>query len=68
MNNQLNHIGMESMSLATKIVLLSISWIFGFIGVLNLSILPIILSSSASLLVIYKTYLEIKKLKNKDKS
>lgn len=59
---------MESMSLATKIVLLSISWIFGFIGVLNLSILPIILSSSASLLVIYKTYLEIKKLKNKDKS
>lgn len=44
---------------------LFISWILSFAS-LNLSIIPTILSTIASMAVLYKSYLEIKKLTRKD--
>lgn len=54
----------KGMDTVSKYSLLTISWVFSFMSV-NLTLIPTILSSAASLIVIYKSYLEIKKIRKK---
>ncbi len=45
--------------------LLGVAWVFALVSALTISILPTILGSIASIMVMYKTWLEIKKIKSR---